>query len=74
MAIIKGRYVATVIFDFETDADKTGVFSYQNIHDMVVGGALTESIRESLYEDFAIGKSVIDVIQTYADVYRVEED
>lgn len=71
---IKGRYVATVIFDFDYDVENKDIKSFPEIQSNVKSGKLSDEIKKSLLDwifDDSMGNLTVE--QQYADLYKVEE-
>jgi hypothetical protein len=72
--MIKGKYVAQVMIEFEYDPEKVmGVLPFDRVRDLVVGGELTEVICR-LVSDETNGIGRVTVTQQYADLYEVSDD
>ena len=70
MSRIKGRYVATVEIDFDTER-LPGMIPIEEIHEKFRSNTFTEMVRQTLANGFYFGK--VQVTQQYADIYEVEE-
>lgn len=69
---VKGRYVATVILDI--DYEESGdIKPFNDVKRVITGGALTESIKETISTWIFDGLGILTVEQQYADLYEVEE-
>jgi len=70
---VKGRYVATVIldFDYEERGDTRPVYDVKRV---ITGGALTEEIKKTISDwifDETLGTLTVE--QQYADLCEIEE-
>jgi len=70
MSRIKGRYVATVEIDFDTER-VPGMVSIEEIQERLRSNTFTEVLRNTLANGIDFGK--VQVTQQYADIYEVEE-
>lgn len=70
MSRIKGRYVATVEIDIDTER-LPGMISIEEIQERFRDDMFTERVLQTLADGIDIGE--IQVTQQYADIYEVEE-
>ena len=70
MSRIKGRYVATVEIDFDTER-VPGMVSIEEIQESLRSNKFTEEIHHMIQDEFDFGE--VQVTQQYADIYEVEE-
>lgn len=71
---IKGKYVASVEVDFDFE-HKPSHLPFDQIRNKIVGGYLTNEIKEAMDEEFFSDDdgATVTVTQQYADVYEVTE-
>lgn len=68
--MIKGRYVATVIMDFEFE-ETDDTLTFDEIKEKIVGGELTRAIKSVLDDDiFDEQLGTLQVEQQFADLYK----
>lgn len=72
--MIKGKYVAQVEIDFNFER-KDNMFSFEKMREGVVGGSLTNALKELILDD-AVDDSFceVNVTQMYADLYEIDDE
>ena len=75
MAKVKGRYVAQVVLTLEYDEDEMdNMRHFDEIKRDFVCGEMTDMIQALLLDEIIDPRcGTVEVQQTYADLYRVEE-
>lgn len=70
MGRIKGRYVAMVVIDVDTDES----MPFDVIHDMITGGVMKKMIQDRLSKELAVVPGArIEVEQMLADAYELDD-
>ena len=71
---IKGRYVCTVVFDFDFIRQKSDL-PFARMREQTVDGWLTNAIKEVLMTDVMDDRyATMTITQQYADLYEVKEE
>lgn len=74
MARIKGKYVATVVIDFDYD-DTSNLRPFDEMREIVIDGRFLEHITDVMKEEYELeNASTVSVETQFADLYRVEEE
>lgn len=76
MARIKGRYVATIIVDFNYDEKDKSMLPFDEVEEHLRTGKMNSQVEDLLYDEFSADddKVKLSVEQQYADIYRVEDE
>lgn len=72
---IKGRYVATIIFEFDYDAENKDFKPFHEILSDLRNGKAKDEIERNLLDwvfDSNMGKLTVE--QQYADLYEVKDE
>lgn len=74
MARVKGKYVATVVIDFDYD-DTSKLRPYNEMKEIVTGGGFFEHITDVMKEEYELENATTVSVETqFADLYRVGEE
>lgn len=69
---IKGRYVATVVIDFDYEYEKN-MLPFEEIKKKTTGEELTQSIKDVVVGEIVDKYGEVSVIKQYADLYEAKE-
>jgi hypothetical protein len=70
--MIRGRYVATVVLEFNIDDSQPGMYPFEKIKENICGGDMEKELVAILSEELGEGVSV-GLAKQYSDLYKVED-
>lgn len=67
--VIKGKYVATVVIEFEYNDHSPGVKRFADIKEYISGSDMDEDLRSLIIDELMPFNGEVSVMKQYADVY-----
>lgn len=67
--VIKGKYVATVVIEFEYDDNSPGVKKFADIKEYISSSDMDEDLRSLIIDELMPFNGEVSVIKQFADAY-----